>query len=174
MSINLETLTKAKNSKLAVQTQYNNASIMRSLRTVTTFLIADVFDLTPEEAMWTGYHIEKAFTSLKDENCNAIPAPVMRELQTGAYGTMLADRENVIAKPIREDKDVKTATLEDWTNVFMETVITSYPDLRMLNEAKIRGYMTGLLEELGVGHKKQPRGSKYLPNTVMNLLGRKS
>lgn len=174
MSINLETITKVKNSKLAVQTQYNNASVIRALRTVTTFLIADVFDLTPEESMWASWHIDQSFASLQDEKCHAIPAPVMRELQAGTYGIMLAEREKMEARPTLQSDDVKNATLEDWTDVFMETVLTSYPELRMLTEAKVRGYMSGVLEELGVGNAKKPRGSKYLPNTVMNLLGRKN
>lgn len=174
MNINLNMITKAQAFKPEKNHQYNNDSVIRALRTVTTFLIADVFDLTAEETLWAGYHMDLAFKALGEENYYAIPVPVMLELKKGTYGNLLASREETEAHPIPASKDVKTASIDDWVDVFMETVITSYPDLRPLNEAKIRGYISGVLEELGVSNPKSARGSKYLPNTVMNFLARNS
>lgn len=171
MTINIEHIAKAHNRKES--TQYNNDSVVRALRTVTSYLIADVFELTPEEIMWSAYHMDLAFKPLSNEKYSAIPAPVHRELQAGTYGKLLEERETLQAKPIVASDEVKKASIDDWTDVFMETVLTSYPELRPLNEAKIRGYISGLLKELGVSDPKNPRGSKYLPNTVMNFLARR-
>lgn len=174
MTISFNMLNKAHTSKAETKRHYNNDSVIRALRTVTTFLISDVFDLTPEESLWAGYHIDLAFKALSEEEYYAIPAPVILELKKGTYGQLLAGREDVQARPILASEDVKNASIEDWVDVFMETVITSYPNLRPLNEAKIRGYISGVLEELGVSNETRARGSKYLPNTVMNYLARQS
>lgn len=174
MTIRFNLNTKAQSTKPEPKHHYSNDNVIRALRTVTAFLIADVFDLTPEESLWAGYHIDLAFKALSDEEYYAIPAPVMLELKKGTYGQLLAGREEVEAHPIQASAEVKNATIDDWVDVFMETVITSYPNLRPLNEAKIRGYMSGVLEELGVSNIQHARGSKYLPNTVMNFLARQS
>lgn len=174
MTIRFNMIAKAQNVKPENNCQYNNDSVIRALRTVTTFLISDVFDLTPEESMWAGYHIDLAFNSLSTEKYYAIPLPVLLELKKGTYGTLLAGREEIDARPTQASDDVKNATIDDWVDVFMETVLISYPDLRPINEAKIRGYISGVLEELGVSNPSAARGSKYLPNTVMNFLARQS
>jgi hypothetical protein len=174
MTISLNMITKAQNAKPENNCQYNNDSVIRALRTVTTFLISDVFDLTPEESMWAAYHIDLAFNSLSEEKYYAIPVPVLQELKKGTYGTLLAGREEFDARPTLASDDVKKASIDDWVDVFMETVLISYPDLRPINEAKIRGYISGVLEELGVSNMSAARGSKYLPNTVMNFLARQS
>lgn len=173
MTIRLNMVSKTQPLKSEGGCLYNDESVIRALRTVTTYLIADVFDLTSEETMWAGYHIDLAFSALREEHYQVLPAPVTLELKNGSYSDKLREREEQEARPIPASKEVRNATLDDWTNVFMETLLVSYPSLRPLNEAKIRGYISGLLEELGVSHPKSPRGSKYLPNTVINFLARR-
>ena len=169
----LNMLNKAQTLKSEAGCVYNDESVIKALRTVTTYLIADVFDLTSEETMWAGYHIDLAFSCLREERYQVLPAPVTLELKNSYYSDKLREREEQEARPIPASDEVRNATLDDWTDVFMETILVSYPSLRPLNEAKIKGYLSGLLEELGVSHPKSPRGSKYLPNTVINFLARR-
>ncbi|MBC9706693.1 MAG: hypothetical protein H9W81_17420 [Enterococcus sp.] len=142
------------------------------MRTVITFTITDVFDLTPDESFWLSYQINSLLEPFESITPIVIPTAVSHELTTRQYSTYLSDRTNGGYAPRSED--VEETNLTDWTEVFMEMLCSAYPCMAPMQEAAIRGKMTGLLMELGVGIEKSPRGALYLPNAVRHALARKS
>ena len=156
------------------ETDYSSFSpqqIVAALRTTVAFTITDVFDLDPEEALWTSYHVGNILSVFEDVTPKSIPASVIKELTTCQYSDELAKRET--GNYLKNNDEVQYASLEDWVNIFMEMITSSYYPLRPLLEASIRGQLCGILKELGVGMDKNPRGALYLPNAVRYALSAK-
>lgn len=157
-----------------VQTDYSSFSsqqIVSALRTIVAFTITDVFDLDPEESLWTSYHIGNILSVFDNVTPKCIPASVMTELTTCQYSDELAKRET--GTYLKNNDEVQYAALEDWVNIFMDMITSSYYPLRPLVEASIRGQLSGVLKELGVDMDRNPRGALYLPNAVRYALSAK-
>lgn len=142
-----------------------------AMRTVITFTITDVFDLTPDESFWLSYQVNRLLTPFENLTPAVLPTAVSHELTTRQYSTYLSDRTNGGYAPRSED--IEETNLTDWTEVFMEMIAAAYAPINPMLEASIRGELTGLLMELGVGIEKSPRGALYLPNAVRHNLARK-
>lgn len=150
---------------------FNSKEIASALRTVVAFTITDVFDLTPEESLWTSYHINEIIKPFENMYPRTIPIAVSQELATREYSSRLQRREN--GKYNAEQDAANAAELEDWVNVFMDMIAGSYHPLRPMLEATVRGQITGMLYELGIGKAENARAAIYLPNAVRFALNAK-
>lgn len=143
---------------------YNRVS--KSLRTVLVFTISDAFGLEEEEAFWVSFQVNKVLEPLWSARPRAIPLPVKRELENGIYSRLLVEK----GREGREcDGETTQASIQDWAQVLAELVTETYT-LRPLMDATIVAHFVGILRELGVGAKGNPRASNYLPNAVRHKL----
>lgn len=170
MSI-INTVAKAHEGKINVAQGFTDKQKCGAMRTVITFTITDVFDLTPDESFWLSYQINRILAPFENITPSALPTAVSHELTTRHYSTYLSDRTDGGYAPRAED--IEETNLSDWTEVFMEMICSSYAMMNPMLEASIRGELTGLLMELGVGIEKSPRGALYLPNAVRYNLAKK-
>ena len=150
---------------------FTSKEIASALRTVVAFTITDVFDLTPEESLWTSYHINEIIKPFENMYPRTIPISVSQELSTREYSNRLQRREN--GKYNSEHNASTHAELEDWVDVFMDMIAGSYHPLRPMLEATVRGQITGMLYELGIGKVENARTAIYLPNAVRYALNAK-
>jgi hypothetical protein len=141
------------------------------MRTVITYTITDVFDLTPEETLWLSYHVKTILEPFEKIKPKAVPIPVTQELLTRQYSQNLSIREE--GGYVNKDVDVEDTHLNDWVDIIMEMITPCYQPIRPLLEASVRGQISGVLTELGVGIEKNPRGALYLPNAVRYNLAKK-
>lgn len=148
----------------AQRTPYRKVS--NAVRTVLVYTIADVFSLEDEETMWVAYQVGRVMEPLINAKPRAIPLPVKRELESGIYSRLLVEGNS---KARQADGTTVQASIQDWSQVLADIVIQSY-NLRPLMDATIVASFTGILKELGVGHKDNPRASKYLPTAVRHAL----
>lgn len=170
MSI-IDTLAKPRSVEGHVSPNFSPQQTCGAMRTVITYTITDVFDLTPEEALWLSYHIKTILEPFEEMKPKAVPVPVTQELLTRQYSQNLSIREE--GAYVDKDADTEDAQLSDWVEVIMEMVTSCYQPIRPLLEASVRGQISGVLTELGVGIEKNPRGALYLPNAVRYNLAKK-
>lgn len=170
MSI-INTLAKPPQAKGIVSHQFTPNQVCAAMRTVITFTITDVFDLTPEETLWLSYHMGTILEPFEASKPKAIPVPVMHELMTRQYSSSLSTREQ--GQYAHKESEIEDTRLSDWVEIIMEMVTSSYQPIRPLVEASVRGQISGVLTELGVGIEKSPRGALYLPNAVRFNLARR-
>lgn len=170
MSI-MNTLAKPPESQGITSHQFSPNQVCAAMRTVVTFTLTDVFDLTPEETLWLTYHMGIILEPLENIRPKAIPIPVTQELMTRQYSANLSSREE--GQYVDKVADIENTSLSDWVEIIMEMLSASYPNMRPLTEASVRGQISGVLTELGVGIEKSPRGALYLPNAVRFHLARR-
>lgn len=170
MSI-INTVAKASEGKSNSTQGFTDKQKCGAMRTVITFTITDVFDLTPDESFWLSYQVNRLLQPFENWTPTVLPTAVSHELTTRQYSTYLSDR--ISGGYGSRNEDTKETNLTDWTEVFMEMICSAYTSISPMQEAGIRGELTGLLMELGVGIEKSPRGALYLPNAVQYNLARK-
>lgn len=163
MSI-IDTLAKPDSTKGKVSPNVSPQQTCSAMRTVITYTITDVFDLTQEEALWLSYHIKNILEPFEKMKPKAVPIPVTQELLTRQYSNHLLARES--GTYASKDANIEDTHLSDWVEIIMEMVSSCYQPMRPLLEASVRGQISGVLTELGVGIEKNPRGALYLPNAV--------
>lgn len=150
---------------------YSPPQVAAALRTIITYTITDVFDLTPEETLWSSYHINEMLKPFEEMVPKSVPIAVTQELSSKEYSVRLSQRNEGSFNDI--SNNVENASLEDWVSIFMDMITQSYYPLRPMIEATIRGRISGLLSELGIGAHNNPRGALYLPNAVRYMLNAK-
>lgn len=150
---------------------YTSREVASAMRTVLTHTLIDVFALDDKEALWVGYHLHTALEPLNDLKPKSIPSAVYYELQTRDYSKRLACELKGFYNSNKEN--AQQADLEDWVSVFIEMICSSYEFVRPMTEATLRGSITGILKELGVGKPEDGRASAYLPTMIKFALSRK-
>ena len=154
------------------------AALTGALRTVILFTLTDSFGLVPEESMWAGYHIhpDRILAPLVGKHPLTVPVAVRREMTADHPYTQALD--NLETRDDRNataayDPRVIHADINDWVAVIMQMVTTCYP-LRPLEESSMHGQLVGVLRELGVGDRTNPRAARYLPNDVRHRLANRT
>lgn len=145
---------------------YHRAETLRAIKTVMTYTVADVFDLTEEEIIWTAYHIENALKPFATCQQLSIASSVRHEILTGDYSNRLNKRSQ--AEPKKSSGSVAEADVIDWATVLSNIVTQTY-NARPIITTGFVGQIAGILTELGVGNPNNPRASRYLPNAVRYL-----
>jgi hypothetical protein len=158
----------------APQRDYDAKQVARAINSVINFIISDAFNLSDEENIWVGYHLNKILKPLEFIKPTIILGAVKRELNYGEYSERLfayKQNENIQnAIPVV----VRTAGLEDWTTVISAAILSSYPDARPMIQASVVGSVYGMLAELGISNDiTLSRQSTYLPNAVRFVLNAK-
>lgn len=151
---------------------YSPPQVAAALRTIITYTITDVFDLTPEETLWASYHINEMLKPFENMVPKSVPIAVTQELASREYSSRLSQKNNGSFNDVANN-NIENASLEDWVSIFMDMITQSYYPLRPMIEATIRGRISGLLLELGIGAQHNPRGTLYLPNAVRYMLNAK-
>ena len=147
------------------QDRYVDTDVLRAIRTVMTFTIADVFDLTEDEVMWCAYHLDQALKPFAGCRMHSLAAPVRQEMMTGDFSDRLNRRNRGIAAPQRSNGAVAEAHVLDWATVISNVATITYA-ARPIIVAGFVGAVAGILTELGVGNPVAPRASRYLPNAI--------
>ena len=148
--------------------------IVDALGTFVTAVLADAFDLTPEETIWVRAHLAETFSPLAGRTVDQVPLQVSQEISTEAFSRRLAERDEAGSGSARiQPAGVRYAGAEEWAAVIMQIVEQCYAP-RPLDESGMRGRLIGLLRELGVGRADAPRASTHLPAEVIHLLNRRS
>lgn len=145
-------------------------TIAKAYRTIVNATLVDVFCLMDEESLWVNYHLEKVSELTKDAKVQALPIAVYDEMETGKYSKTLFMGNQESASPA--NTDIPQASLEDWTTIFTEMISEGYR-LSSISEAGISAIISTMLAELGVGSSENPRGARYLPNTIRWRLNHK-
>lgn len=144
---------------------------LRAVRSVTLWTIQDAFDLVAAEVLWASYQLSPIFDKLHGREPVGIPASVRQELLHQTYSKKLnltRMDSNEESRAVYRD-DVLNADLTDWAAVLTDLIRVTY-DPRPIEVEEIRGRITGILRELGVGDEVDPRGSLYLPNVILDRL----
>lgn len=149
----------------------SNESVLNALRTVITYTLVDAFDLNPDEATILNYKVAEALLPFKDATAHSIPQAVFHEIKTQEYSRNLSERTTGTYYQ-REKNDLPknvallTAEFNDWVEIILEMVTLSYHPININSEITLRANISLVLSELGIGAKKNPRESYYLPNAV--------
>jgi len=149
----------------AVQDQSTDLDVLRAIRTVMTFTIADVFDLTEDEVLWVSYHLDQALVPFAGCKMHSIASPVRQEVLTGDFSDKLNRRNRGLIAPQCSSGSVAEAHVLDWASVVSNVVTLTYT-ARPIIMAGFVGAVAGILTELGVGNADNPRASRYLPNAI--------
>lgn len=144
-------------------------SVVEALRTVMLHTLTDVFALVPEEILWAGYHLDQILAPLAGQQPAKLPAAARQEMLHASYSQALAALESQHLSPTVADSSTRSASLEDWAAVLVSTICECFP-MRPMLESTMRGQLTGLLRELGVGAPTRPRSCRYLPSDVRERL----
>lgn len=159
--------TTTEPSTSRTHTSYRRVS--SAVKTVLVYTISDSFGLDDTETIWVSYQVARVLEPLINARPKAIPLPVQKELDSGIYSKLLLRGG---FKAGREDGTSTQASVQDWAQVLADLVIQSY-HLRPLVDATIVASFIGILTELGVGNRDNPRASNYLPNAVRHVLSSK-
>lgn len=154
---------------------WTNTETLRAVRSVILWTMQSAFDLVAAEVFWAQYQLDPIMNKLAGHDPVGIPASVRQELQHRTFSQEL----NLTQMDTRGESvavyhaDVLNADLTDWAGALTDLIKVTY-NPRPLEVEEIRGRITGILRELGVGDDVDPRGSLYLPNTVLERLTRPS
>lgn len=154
-------------SLISLDTDINIDQYATATQSVMTYTIADVFDLTEEEIMWTSYQINEALQQIKNNKVKLIPSSVKKELEDGFYSERLFIMGKD-ASPSCARKQVATIDALDWAILISNIALQAY-ECRTIVESAFIGRISGILSELGVGNPLEPRASKYLTNAAIYL-----
>lgn len=147
-----------------------DSKTVHAIAVVINYTISDTFDLTMEESIWTGWILQDVLQPLSEIHTESIQAAVKQELSTFIYSNMLFERDQERGSIHKQMKNVKYASLDEWTKAITEIIFASYPDLRPMVAARIIGSISGLFTELGLTNDKTSRASLYLPTTVRHII----
>lgn len=153
---------------------YDAKQVAKAISAVMNFIISDAFNLSDEEHIWVGYHLNKILKPLEFIKPTIILGAVKRELTYGEYSERLFQYAQDESVKIAIPAAVRKASLEDWTTVISAAILSSYPDARPMIQASVVGSVYGMLQELGVSNDQSlSRESVYLPNAVRFVLNAK-
>lgn len=164
---NFTTSRRADVVNVADIASHSRKELLQAIRTVTTYTIADVFSLSPEEIFWTSHHVNDALSMFSNSRLSRLQTPVSYELKTKEYSNKLSRLIENSTQAFSRDTS-KSVDLTDWATVIGSIGAECF-DERPLVIASYIGKITGILAELGVGHYQSPRPSNYLPNAIMYL-----
>ncbi len=143
-------------------------------RSVLLYSIADVFRLTPEEVLWSGYVLDSMLAPLLTRIPDDTPFAVRQELLHGTYSRSL-DGLLSQSPQVNPREPALTTTLSDtpivpvaeWVEVFLSPIRVSYA-LDPVTEARMRHALTRVLTDLGCD-APEPRTPAYLPSALREL-----
>lgn len=141
-----------------------------AMRTVMLYRLVEAFDLRPEESMWAGYHLDKVCEPLMTLRPSNVPMAVRQEMLDGSYTRLLELRERVTLARSQTtyDHTIMHASVDEWAEALLEPIFHSY-ELRPIIESQMVGQIIGMLRELGVDDKEDPRGATFLPKELRAL-----
>lgn len=148
-------------------------------RSVLLYSIADVFRLTPEEILWTGYVLDQMLAPLLARTPDDTPFAVRQELLHGTYSRSLdallaqeipltTPRTGLTVTP----SDAPLVPVADWVEVFLSPIRVSYA-LDPLSESRMRHDLKRILRDLGCD-SPNPRMPAYLPSALRALRNTRS
>ncbi len=146
-----------------IKDKFTSTEICNAFIKTLTYIIADAFDLNSEETLLIRYqisHVMKGFDSSKPKS---LPNAVTHELKTKQYSKAITDREQ--GSYLVGTEGLKPAQIDEWVDVILEMISTSYNPPWML-QAETRAEFITLLSSLGIGNAKNPRAALYLPNSI--------
>lgn len=137
-----------------------------AMRTVLLYLIASTFDLREEETLWAGYRLDSALSPLLGKTPHTVPFAVRQEMLDGSYTRLLELRAKITTCP-QPATAVSCAqpSLSEWVETFCDIIESSY-EMTSKDVTAVRGQLTNMLSELGVGSTSTSRAATHLP-TVM-------
>lgn len=155
-----------------VQNPDSTVAHAAAFRTVFLYNLANAFELTHEEVLWTGYRLDQIFAGLLESRPHSVPVAVRQEMLDGSYTRLLAGHINPdrAPRPMAAQGTVLTADLDHWGDALMDSITTSYA-LHPVQEAEMRVQVVHLLADLGVGEPSH-RAATYLPNELRSRLGK--
>lgn len=169
--MNLKTLEETKPTyRLKEVDKAYDSRTVHAVAVVVNYTISDAFDLSAEESIWVGWHLQSILEPLQEETPEGVQAAVRQELETFNYSNALFDRDKETGNLREQVRNVKYASLDEWTEAISEIIFASYPDLRPLAHSRIIGGISGLLCELGITNNKDSRASLYLPNALRYII----
>lgn len=138
-----------------------------ALRAVTLYLLADSFDLRPEEVTWAGRALDDVCGELLTHTAHSIPFPARQEMLNGTYTRLLELRSHVSRSPLRAsiDRNVISASRREWVDALLAPFTSSYA-LPPMTESRLRAKFERLLADIGVGDPGNPRPATYLPTEL--------
>jgi hypothetical protein len=142
----------------------SSAAHAAGFRAVIVHLIADTFDLTEDEIMWTGYVMDQALSPLLSRTAHTVPFAVRQEMLDGSYSRLLELRikARLTRGQCQYDPTVTHPTLNEWVDALAGPVEASY-DLLPTEVATLRDRISQLLVDLGVEASGNPRGATHVP-----------
>lgn len=143
---------------------------VHAISVVVNYTISDAFDLTMEESLWVGWMLQDVLEPLKDIHSDAIQAAVKQEIDSFVYSNALFERDKERGSIHKQMKNVKYASLDEWTKAVSEIVFASYPELRPMVSSRIVGSISGLFTELGLTNDASSRASLYLPTALRHIV----
>jgi hypothetical protein len=165
----LRTLPETKDINRAYDHRTVNA-----ISVVINYTISDAFDLTMEESILVGWMLQSTLDPLRNEHAEYLQAAVKQELDTFVYSNALFERDKERGSIHKQMKDVKYASLDEWTKAITEIIFASYTDLRPMTTASIIGSISGIFMELGLTNDKSSRASLYLPNALRYIVAHRN
>lgn len=150
------------------------STVLSALSTVLLWTLSDTFELLPEERAWVKITLDtQVLSPMKRREPVQIPTSVRQEALEGSYTRQLEQLALTTPTPSVQRPRVQYAGVDDWAATFADLVELTYR-LGASEGAEVFARFRHLLTDLGVGDPSQPRGSTFLPNTVMDRLANRS
>lgn len=127
-------------------------------------MIADSFNLTPEETEWVIYQTSVILKPFENYETKSLPSYVTQELSTGYHSKSLEGRKDG-SYLSTSDNELTTASHKGWVDTIYDMVIDTY-ELTAFQQVEVKARFSSLLNELGIGEKTNPRAALYLPSAV--------
>jgi hypothetical protein len=149
----------------------SSAATADAMRTVTLYLLAETFDLRPEEIMWCGWRFDGIHTELSSHTPHTLLLAARQEILTDAIGGLLDRRLTTTrgAGQTQFNGEVAHASLDEWTETIAAPILLSYT-LPVISETRVRAEIRTILAELGIGNPTNPRASTFLPSSLRSRI----
>ena len=150
----------------------SNAAHAAAFRAVLLYTLTYAFDLSEDEIVWTGYHLDTILAPLLEMKAHTVPFAVRQEMLDGAYTRLLElkiSKERKQANKLETTVKTEQASLEIWVDTLLTPIEISYP-LSGAAEAELRVGISGLLQDLGIGITANPRQAVFLPVDIRSRI----
>jgi hypothetical protein len=168
-NISLMERLRNSSSEKDINRAYDSRTV-NAIAVVINYTMSDAFDLTMEESIIVSWMLQNTLEPLREFHAENLQAAVKQELDTFIYSNALFERDKERGTSHKQVKDVKYASLDEWTKALTEIIFASYCDLRPMITASIIGSISGMLIELGLSNDKSSRASLYLPTTLRYMV----
>ena len=168
-SISLIERIKGYPNQKDINKAYDSRTV-NAIAVVINYTISDAFDLTMEESILISWMLQEILEPLREVHAECLQAAVKQELETFVYSNSLFERDKERGSIHKQMKNIKYASLDEWTKAITEIVFASYDDVRPMITARIVGSVSGMFSELGLSNDKNSRASLYLPTTLRYMI----